>query len=319
MKKILLLLPLYSYVNDITKCDNYNSVIAFFFKKYLEKKGYYCTVVPMEDTFTMKGQSKSNYSTYKRLIEDTKLIDTHDVVIILGIKSLRNCDERIINSLKNKGKQNVLELDETSNRADPNFSCIFMMGEKTEENSHFVGQGVDLEFLYPDKSNSILTVHIDHPWPSRVQYFEIIQQKLLELQENQIYKKYGFNELEIMYHTIQITDIKSINENLIPPNISFLELSKIYRKTHVGFISHRETMGNYPLEMAATGATVILPYRKAVPGAVMSLIKFYDINMPDFWETVLINLKNTSDENVEKSKEFSYESVTNRISKILGD
>lgn len=317
MKKILLLLPLDSFIDDISECNNYNTVVAFFFKKYLEKKGYHCKVVPMEDSFTRKGHSKSNYSTYKRLLEDTELIDTYDVVIVLGIKSLRNCDEGIINSLKTKGQQNVLELDETSSRAHPDFTCIFMMGPKILENSHFVGQGVDLEHLYPDKSNSILTLHIDHPWPWRSQYFETIQQRLFELQENQIYKKYGFDELEIIYHTIPVTDIKSINDNLTPPDISFLELSKIYRKTHVAFISHRETMGSYHLEMAATGATVISPSRKALPGETRNLVLLTPINISDFWETVLMNLENTSNENIEKSKEFSYESVINRISEII--
>lgn len=321
MSKILILTPLPQYGDNIESLDSYNYVVTFFIKKYLERLGNQCTVVAAEDAFTVKHVSKSNYATFKRLVEDPGLLQTHDAVIILGIKSLRSCDYRIIDLLKTKGKTKVLELDETARRPNLEFTCMFMVpGEETVD-TRFIGQGVDLDYLYPEKSDSTLVVHVDHPWTasSRADYFDRVQEKLRELVESNVYKKYGFNDLEIIYHTIPVTDISTIDNSLIPPNVPFTELAKIYRQSHIAFISHAESMGNYPLELAATGATVILPANKSVPNAVMALIKFEDINIDNFWGTILAGLKETQEENIKRAKEFSYENVAKRIMQILGE
>lgn len=319
MNKILLLTPLSDYTDDILLCNSFNSVMTFFIKKYLEKLGNHCKVVAVEDAFTIKRVTKSNYTTFKRLVEDPGLLNKYDTVIVLGIKSLRSCDQRIIDLLKTKGKKRVLELDETGKRVHTDFTCIFMIPEVDTSDTKFIGQGVDLDYLYSEKSDTTLVVHVDHPWPTRAEYFDQIQEKLQELVKSQIYKNYGFTDLEIIYHTVPVTDVASINNTLVPPNVSFPELAEIYRKVHVGFISHAETMGNYPLELAATGATVVLPNAKGVPSSVMALTKHYIIDIENFWDTVLTNLDSTNKENLERAKAFSYECVAKRIIKILGE
>lgn len=317
MKKILLLAPLADYHNDINLCNSYNSVMTFFLKKYLERAGCDCKVIATEDALTIKRVSKSNYTTFKRLVEDNNILNEYKYVVILGIKSLRSCDPRILNILKNNVKGRVFELDETGKRANPEFTCVYMVPADETDNAKFMGQGVDLDFLYPVKQPNILIVHIDHAWPTRAEYFDQIRERLKELVESKIYKTYGFQSVDIIYHTVPVSDITQINNSTKTPGVPFPELAEIYRKVNVGFISHAETMGNYPLEIAATGATVILPDARGVPKSVMHLVKFYRSDIDNFWNTVLSNLAQTQNENIEMAKNFSYEKVADRLINII--
>ena len=319
MKKFLLLTPLPEYQDDINLCNSFNSVMTFFLKKYLEKAGCDCKVIPTEDAFTIKHASKSNYHTFKRLIEDTGVLDEFTYVVILGIKSLRSCDPRILHILKNNVKGRLFELDETGKRSNSEFVCIYMIPADETDNTKFIGQGVDLDFLYPDKQPNILSIHVDHAWPARAEYFDRIREQLTELVESQIYKAYGFESVEILFHTVPVDDIALINNTVITPGIPFPQLAEIYRKVNVGFVSHAETMGNYPLEIAAAGGTVILPDSKSLPGAVKALVKFYTSDIDNFWHTVLSNLMQTQEQNILLAKNFSYEKVVNRLITITGD
>ena len=184
MKKFLLLTPLPEYQDDINLCNSFNSVMTFFLKKYLEKAGCDCKVIPTEDAFTIKHASKSNYHTFKRLIEDTGVLDEFTYVVILGIKSLRSCDPRILHILKNNVKGRLFELDETGKRSNSEFVCIYMIPADETDNTKFIGQGVDLDFLYPDKQPNILSIHVDHAWPARAEYFDRIREQLTELVES---------------------------------------------------------------------------------------------------------------------------------------
>lgn len=293
--------------------------MTFFLKKYIEKAGYECKIIPTEDAFTRKQISKSNYQTFQRLIEDTGVLDEFTHIVILGIKSLRSCDPRILNVLRNNVQGQVFELDETGKRVNADFVTIYMIPAEETDNTRFIGQGVDLDFLYPAKQPNILSIHVDHAWPTRAEYFEQIRERLLELVESKIYKTYGFESVEILYHTIRVDDITLINNTVSTPGVPFPELAAIYRKVNVGFISHAETMGNYPLEIAAAGGTVILPVSKGVPGSVMALIKFYTIDIDNFWHTILSNLTQTLEQNTLLAKNFSYEKVAERLTHLTGD
>lgn len=318
MKKFLLLTPLSDYQDDINLCNSFNSVMTFFLKKYIEKAGYECRIIPTEDAFTRKQISKSNYQTFQRLIEDTGVLDEFTQIVILGIKSLRSCDPRILNVLNNV-KGQIFELDETGRRANSDFVTIYMIPAEETDHTRFIGQGVDLDFLYPDKQSDILSIHVDHAWPTRAEYFEQIRSKLAELVESKIYKEYGFKSVEILFHTIRIDDITLINNTVNTADVPFPELATIYRKVNVGFISHAETMGNYPLEIAAAGGTVILPRSKGVPRSVMALIKFYPIDIDKFWHTILSNLTQTLEQNTLLAKNVSYEKVAERLIHLTGD
>jgi hypothetical protein len=58
---------------------------------------------------------------------------------------------------------------------------------------------------------------------------------------------------------------------------------------------------------------------KAVPKSVLNLVKFYTINIDNFWDTVLTNLQQTQEQNTLLATEFSYEKVADRLSNIIKD
>lgn len=314
--KVLLLAPLDNYVDDINCCNSYNSVMAFFLKKYLKKYDVDVELIPVADSFTRKQISKSNFRTFKKLILDTNLLETFDKIIILGIKSLRSIHPKVLEEIL-KCKDKIFELDETAKRRSEDFTTLFMVGDEEYTNAKFIGQGVDLDFLYPEQSHKELVIHVDHPWYTGVHYFDLIYEKNLQLIKEEIFKKYGFESVKFIYHTEEIEDISKINSLTNPQNVSFLKLSEIYRKTHVGFISHPESMGNYPLELAACGAVVVLPNNNAIPGFIKNQINWVSIGQENFWDYIFLNLDEIQKSNQQKAIKFSYDAVVERIINII--
>jgi hypothetical protein len=105
-----------------------------------------------------------------------------------------------------------------------------------------------------DWESKILKVHIDHNYLIQPNIFPKIKELLLTIQEK-IVNHPDWNSLEIFYHDRQ----SSIDElgYFDFSHLSMPALAKIYGSCHIGIMSHRESLGMYPLEILSSGAILI--------------------------------------------------------------
>lgn len=319
MKNLLVMSSSYDYSDDINECKSFTPVLSNFLHKYLAKNSYKSEVLCMLDSFRHKRFSVSNYETFKKIVIDTDVLKEYDNILIVGINPLKKCDPRIIEYLKSNVKGKILAIDETTRRPPGlPFICAFMIRDDESDLCKFIGQGVDLDYLYPDQNGSKLVIHIDHAYPSAVEYFDKIKKVLQKLLEYKFYENYGYESVKIIFHDEKINSLEQLHNNQENNIISFPKLAKIYRSSHIAFVSHMESMGTYPLEMSACGAVVIIPDTLAVKKQVLDQISYVDLDEQFDWNDLLRGLENIKEKNREKSKYFSFDTVIQRIDKILG-
>ena len=286
MKNMLIIVHSDHYEDSLTSCKNYDEVAAFFIAKFLRTHGYTVQVVPGQRWLGTKKIAKSTMRSFDNHF-DKQLVNQYHNVMFVGAVPLKICSPQIVDWFKKHVKGLMIEFGEYRRGAKRDLQFFCLPGDETTTD-YCVGPMYDGSSLYPDKQYSKLVLHIDHHLPGRGDCHLQIIEKIKELSQNQMFKD-CWNGYELYYHGIKLNNIEDLDFYNKPPNIPFANLSAIYRKTHVGFLSHRETMGLYPVELAACGSVVAVFSPEFMPPSMYDIITV-EFDSDDFWDKVLTNI-----------------------------
>ena len=315
-KKILLICNAQNYEDSLSGCHEYNQVVTYFIKKELEKNGYECKAIGCQSWMGLKKRIKSYYADYEKHF-DFNLFNEYDNFFFTGAIPLKSTHAGIIRHLKQHVKGFFAETNEYKRGAKGDVEFFFLPGEDSD-NSICVGPLYDNDELFSEKQYDKLVIHIDHHFEGRNNCSDKIIEKIKELENNEYFKTH-WNGLEIYYHSKKINNIDEIDFYNRPPDIPFKELAEIYRKTHIGFLSHRETLGLYPIEVSASGGHVVVLESTFLKPSMQHFLK----TIPDqenFWNNLLPMItEEHAKRNTEKVSHCSYKEAVKKMLGHIGD
>lgn len=315
-KTLLIIAHIDEYYDDISKCNNFTSAITFNIKKQLQELGVKCHVVLGMPWLGAVKVQKSFYHDFDRLF-DKQLLDKFENILIIGANPLKKTNLNILNFLKQNVKHKLMYMSELPNILNDILNFYSMPTDNLgNQKNIFIGPMFNSEYLYPEKQYNNLIIHIDHHYQGRSDCFSQIVKLINGLKHNQYFQTY-WNNFEIYYHGLKLEDITDFDFYIRPPNIPYSELTAIYRKCHVGFISHRETLGMYPIEMAAAGAIPILLDDLFLPIPMQKIVNCFSCK-ENFWDTLLPKInKDTAYKTSYDMKDYSYASGIKKIYREL--
>lgn len=307
--KLLLIVHSDHYENDLNKCTNFNTVLAYHIKKEFESNNVECLVVPGESWLGIKKQKKSTWSTFERDF-NKNLLKAYPNVLFVGAIPMKNVHASIIEFFYKNVTGVFGVCNEYLDKVHGDV-MFFMLPDSSTENQQYIGPMYDSQYLYPDKQYKTLILHIDHYMQGRLDWAKDIKLAIQDLENNQYFKNH-WSDYEVFYHSKKLNSINEFVFEDRPPNIPFAQLSEIYRKSHIGFVSHRETMGMYPIEMAASG-TILATTVKVLPRSMYELINHVNY-CENFWDTILplVNQEQVK-KNAEKVASCSYKVGAEKI------
>lgn len=209
-----------------------------------------------------------------------KSIEDYENLLICGVNSLKRFTTASIFRLGSMIRGSLFQIDDSNFNQDKGFITLAHYIKKNHSSEHSIdlGLAVDTETFRPGDKNlsGQLIVHVDHRWTktARLDGFDTIKSIISEM-KSIIDQDDRWNSIKVVYHTEEISDISTLGE-YDPKNTSMEDLAAIYSKTHLAFVSHAETLGQYPLEMLSSGASVVM-HRKFIPKETRNLYGFLDI------------------------------------------
>jgi hypothetical protein len=301
---ILMIVHCREFIDDITQCKEFNTVMGYHLKHALEKNGANVKAISGEPWLGIKKKVKSTWDSFDQTF-DKFLLAEYEHVLFVGTVPLKIANGAIVDYFK-KNVRGVF--GETRERAEGLHGDLlfYLMPYEETEGYVYLGPMINTDFLYPEKQYDKLVIHVDHHYHGRGDCSIQIKNLLDQLEANKYYQEH-WNGYELYYHSKKLNSINDFDFYDVPPNVPFSELSSIYRKTHIGFISHRETLGMYHIEIAAAGGLVVNGINKMLPTSMVELVNYQD-HCEDFWNTILPKI--TEDNirlNSEKVQHLSYD------------
>lgn len=239
-----------------------------------------------------------------------KVISDYNHLLVCGINSMKRFTATSIARLNSKINGSLFQIDDSNFNEGRNFVTLAHYIKKSHPSNHSIDLGLAVDtdtFVLGEKNLSgEFCVHVDHRWikTSRLDGFLEIRKAISNLRSI-VENSKRWNSLKIIYHTDVIKDLDKLG-TYDPENVDMETLAEIYASTHLAFVSHAETLGQYPLEMLSAGASVVM-HRKFIPKETRNLYKFYDINDFDpggFLEEVNLN---TFVDNRLEAQRFAYD------------
>lgn len=186
----------------------------------------------------------------------------YDILILCGIRIISK-QKLDINLLRNNAKI-IIEIGDDG--IDPqttyeDFYFYFIPAKETKFDHYiYLPKFVDENYLYPEQSEKI-SVFVDHFKSQTERERQISINSLVYIFEN--LKKYR-NEIDIYFHSSKGIELNP--ETITIPRekksdfkfIEYKEITKIYRKCHIFFPTHRETQGMLAQEIGACGGLTIM-------------------------------------------------------------
>ena len=300
-------------INDLSACTDYDTMQSYFIHKYAKDRSI-SVGTPfkwMSKRSNVKYQDLCNY--LKRSCIDIKSIND---IILAGVNSTKWFSDDDLQTINNLIKGKLYKIDD-SNYFQDQYSFVFShytRDSRPSDRSIELSLAVASDLFVPQQNwiDNTLVVHIDHRWnkTERLNCFDEIKNVLHDLKKI-TYSHNKWTQLEIYYHTDKITDIERIG-TYDPSQLSITKLSKIYGRCHLAFVSHAETLGQYPLEMLSSGATVI-SHKKMIPREIRKLYPFINLEKINL-EKILNNLTEiTSQENRKSILHFDYKNWVDKI------
>ena len=186
----------------------------------------------------------------------------YDILILCGIRIISK-QKLDIDLLRKKAKI-IIEIGDDGIDPQRTYEDYYFYFIPTTQPrySHYIyiPKFVEEEYLYPEQSNKI-SVFIDH-FKCQTEYErEISIKSLLYIFEN---LKEFRNIIDIYFHSSSGIELNP-DKITIPANkksdfkfIDYAEITKIYRKCHLFFPTHRETQGMLAQEIGACGGLTIM-------------------------------------------------------------
>lgn len=311
--KLLIIVHSDYFEDDLNKCKTFNTVLACNLKKEFEANGVECLAVPGESWLGVKKRLKSTWAAFERDF-DQQLLNQYENVLFVGAIPLKLAHASIIEYFKKNVKGLFAVCNEYKIKVHGDY-LFYAMPEEGSENQIHIGPMFNSEYLFPEKQYKKLILHIDHYYPGRADWSDGIKLAVQQLENNPYFKNH-WEGYELYYHSQKLDSIEQFNFYEKPPNIPFSELAEIYRKSHIGFVSHRETLGMYPIEMAATG-TMLATTPKMLAPSMFDYINY--VNYTDnFWNEILPQInEEQAKKNAAKVEKLSYKNGVKRILEVL--
>lgn len=322
---LLIVIPCdYDSLNSLDSVTNYPEMKCYFFLEALKSLNLdkNIRIISMPTAWTEK--SKNKFFEFKYLLK-LKNIDLTNVRHVLfaglgALKQWRPSKKRTVQNsldlLEKNVNGNIFKWEDTNIRGYSN-TKIYTIGHFTNSSSsteNYFEAGLCVAKLFKpqqDWDSKTLKIHIDHDLPGRHNSFKIIKQIIATIQDRIDTHPY-WEDLEIFYHD-KPCKIEDIGHDKYG-KIKITELSEIYGKTHISFMSHKETLGQYPLEMLSSGATVITS-PKYFPFDHKKFFDIIDINKEVNYDNLLdkVWLQENSIKNLEKIKELTFEKFAEKV------
>lgn len=213
-------------------------------------------------------------------LDQGKSISDYENLLVCGVNSMKRFTAAAIARLRSKIKKSIFQIDDSNFNEGRDFVTLAHYIKKSHSCDHSIdlGLAVDTDTFALGKKNlsGEFFIHVDHRWTKtpRLHGFDVIKSTIANI-KSVIKDSERWQDIKVIYHTDEITDIAKIG-TYDPKNTSIDELASIYSKTHLAFVSHAETLGQYPLEMLSSGASVIM-HRKFIPKETRNLYQFCDI------------------------------------------
>lgn len=290
MKNLTIVYPmLLDSITDLRNCVDYPTMQAHYIYRYANKK-----TISVGTPYNWLYKSSSN--KFKDLFD---ILNDHGInlnnvenLLITGVNSLKYFTKVELKRLQDSIKGNLYQIDD-SNFNQNLYSFTFSHYTKqshASDRSMEISLAVASDLFQPRQnfSDKEFVVHVDHRWTKteRLECFREIRDKLFLLQEL-VDQSTRWNRLKIIYHTEEINDIQRIG-TYDPHPVSIIDLANIYGSCHLALLSHAETLGQYPLEMLSSGASILM-HRKMIPKETRGLYPFdtYDrFNYKDYLNIV---------------------------------
>lgn len=246
-------------------------------------------------------------------------INIHNIknILITGVQSSKCFKGQSISNILSKISGNIYQMADSNNFVLENVHTIGhydrLGGDHLQ--ASVAGLAVNTELFRPNKSlKDNFIVHVDHRMLGRFECFDKIKEKL-HLIKDLVSKSNRWSGLEIYYHSELITDIDELGA-YDPLVVKITQLNEIYSKSHLAFVSHSETLGQYPLEMLSCGTTIITR-PKLIPKQVARQIIWNDIDSFNYENYISEVSEKDFQKNRDSVLNYDYKNFIDNIIKII--
>ena len=304
-------------INDLKNCKDYNTMQAYHIHRYAKDRSK-SVGTPIQWMFK---RSDSKYHDLLGYLKKEGLqIENINDLVLTGVNATKWFSDNDLEQITKKIKGNLYKIDDSNYFQDQwSFTFAHFIRNKRPSDKSFnlsLAVGTDLFVPLQDLSMKEFIVHVDHRWTQtdRLDSFLEIKSTIKKIIEyNQKFKRW--QNIKIIYHTDEIKDLDQLGQ-YNPKSVSITELAKIYGSAHLSFVSHAETLGQYPLEMLSCGVTII-SHRKMIPKEIRNLYPFINIEKFDIEKFFDTYSEKVVIENRKSVIKFDYENWVNRMFNIL--
>lgn len=319
--KSLLIYPVENYsISSIRNVNSYDSMQAFFIERNVKSNVNIDTVcLPLWRPKRQK--HKISWQIFKKALTNKGLdLRNYKNIVFTKLGPERQFDKDIIHNILKNITGNIYKFEDTNIRLY-DIERFFTLGHfitypKNIHRYKNLGLSVSTDIFRPRQNfDKNFYVHVDHNYPKVANYFLDIKNFLYRL-ESEITKHTHWQRLKIIYHTKE-SSIKDLGHyDTTDIDINFL--ANLYGRSYLGLISHRESMGQYPIEMLSCGANIISFNEEDLPKQVKDQLTIINYNDLDYKKLLDLELlKQNIKDNRKNSIKFDYSNFTNRLIEIL--
>lgn len=307
-------------LNSLKYVTNYPEMKTYFFHKALMRSQ---TIQNKKIAFVYlpgfwNSKSKNKFQEFKTLIADQGIdISQVDNLLFALLGSLKVFRQNSLTELCNSITGKIYKFEDKDIRCSP-YDKIQTIGhyQQAKQTNNFLNAGFtvarDVFVPIQDFDSIVFKVHVDHDLEKRENIFPEIKTILFEL-KNRIMNHAHWQDLEVYYHeTIcEIEDIGHSNYG----HLTLDKLAKVYGACHLAFLSHTETLGQYPLEMLSCGVNVCA--RKT--HLMHNELPIIDVDGPIDYDMLLDNqlIQTSIGKNRESVSNFSFDNYVHKIIQFI--
>jgi hypothetical protein len=295
-----------SDITDITKCTDYETMQAYNIHKHAHKN---TISIGAPYSWLQKGIASKFDALSRILVEHGININDVGDLVITGINSVKYVSAMDIQKITKSIKGKMYQIDDSNFNQNPYTFTFTHYTKKShaDDRSIEIGLAVATDLFKPEQKfdNNEFVVHVDHRWTKthRIDGFADIKNQL-QLISSLIKKNLKWKTLKIIYHTEIVNDIDKIG-TYDPKPVPITDLAKIYGNCHLSFLSHAETLGQYPLEMLSSGATILM-HKKMIPKETRNCYPYYTFDKFDHENYLNTMTQSTIEKNRQSVLKFDY-------------
>ena len=159
-----------------------------------------------------------------------------------------------------------------------------------------------------DFDKRVFKIHVDHDLADRENVFSKIKNIIIDIKEK-ISGHSHWQDLIVIYHDKEVA-VEQLG-NIEYDHLPIKELATLYGSCHLSFLSHRETLGQYPLEMLSCGVNVIARSSHILHDKLSTIDIDKDIDYDQLLDLDFI--KESIIRNRDSVNDYSFKSYTDKI------